>query len=214
MDKTVYLHKNMYKDLSDIENLKYNEYYKKKSIDDFNNLIRYRELDFNGFDYKSLKYYSVDLDRQEKVINFFGLKKINEIDNELTKLSMLNKWAYKYFHSDGEPIKDRRYDGLNIFDLFLQSKNENKSLNCRYISMIFTQILSSLNFYSRWIIIKPHDINDCECHCLTEVYVFSLKKWIALDPSFGLIYFDKKGTPLNCLELRMNIIQGKKIEVF
>lgn len=87
-------------------------------------------------------------------------------------------------------------------------------MNCRYLSLLFTQILLSLNFRARWVKCLPVEIISKETHCVTEVYIEELKKWIVVDAPYGLIYFNKSGIPLNLIEMRQNIVSGKMFRFF
>lgn len=68
-------------------------------------------------------------------------------------------------------------------------------MNCRYISLIFTQILLAAGFKARWV--------SC-LHCVSEVYIEEYRKWIVVDVALNVLYFDKKG----------NKVRMKKLTIF
>ncbi len=148
------------------------------------------------------------------------IKKIWDIDNvagdgtELQKIGRLKKWANQLLCFKGLKLESRRYDKLDCFDTISLAKKEGYSLNCRYISLIFTQILLAAGFKARWVSCLPMELNYNECHCVTEVYINELKKWIVVDVAFNLLYFDKMGNLLNLYELRQHILTETKFRVF
>lgn len=141
----------------------------------------------------------------------FDLIKIAGKGNELSKLSKLKKWAESILHFSGKPLADQRYDGTYYEDIIFNAQKDGFALNCRYISFIFTQILLSAGFKARWVICKSMDLRDTECHCVTEVFVNTLDKWIVIDPAFRKMYFNRKGDILNLVEIRQLLAKGENI---
>lgn len=187
---------NIYAKLSRENNLIQYSKSNKKSLYDYNNLVFFDKL--IPFEFENLlTYEKSDSIEMNKIRNYFNLDKMINKDNEITTLVNLNKWAFKYFHYNGKNINTRIYDDLSIFEIIKRSKKDGNSLNCRYISVIFTQCLLSMGYKSRLVVCKSSNINDVDCHCVTEVWVEKYKKWIILDSAFGLIYYGKDGIPLN-----------------
>ena len=143
--------------------------------------------------------------------SFFKLDPLIIKNNQLKTILNIKKYASDILHFAGEKIFDRKYDNLNCFDLLNLAKKEGKSLNCRYITSVFTQMLLSIGYKARWVSCHSMDIRDKECHCVCEVYIDSLKKWIVCDPSFNCLYFNKKGNILNLYEMRKLIIKGERL---
>ncbi len=135
-------------------------------------------------------------------------------NNKLKLLLKMLKWTSNYLNFSGIPLSDKRYDNEDCISTVERAKQEGYMLNCRYKSVIFTQFLLASGFQARWVSCLPID-NICkERHCITEVYMPTLKKWIAVDATFNLVYFDKKGNLLNLLEMRRHIIEGNRFRFF
>lgn len=141
-----------------------------------------------GFKYGNKDAKGLTLLRQE-----LGLGNIMGTGSELQRLLRILKWAAEYLGFKGKPLDSRRYDKDGWFDTIETAKKEGYCLNCRYISLLFTQILLAVGFKARWVTCLPMELNYKECHCVTEVFVESLNKWIVVDAAYNLLYFDKKG---------------------
>lgn len=155
----------------------------------------------------------------EKNNDFKRIKEIFQIDinsnielvNEIKVLCYLKNAVINSLHLNGENIIDRKYDNMTYLDIISNSRRNGDVLNCRYKSFIFSQLLSLYGYKVRWVGCLPMDADDEECHCVTEVFSLLLKKWIAVDVSFDYFYFDSNGTLLNLIEIRNNLICGKRI---
>lgn len=177
--------------------------------DDIRFLRKYSTYDSNN---EKLRFVFQNKNHPElkEIYDYFKLDLILGKGNDLERISNLKKWAYQNLNWAGKMISDRSLDQLGFFDIIATAKTNGYSLNCRYISLLFTQILLSAGFKARWVGCLPMEFNYSECHCVTEVYVESLKKWIIADASFGVFYFNQEGIPINLYELRQLIIDNKK----
>lgn len=133
--------------------------------------------------------------------------------SELQRLVKLKKWAFDLLCFDGKKLESRRYDSYDCFDIIKSAKNDGYSLNCRYISLIFTQILLAAGFKARWVSCLPMELNYCECHCVTEVFIEERNKWIVVDVALNLLYFDRMGNILNLYEIRQHILQNERFRI-
>ena len=143
-----------------------------------------------------------------------NLEAIEGSGSELQKLMRLLKWSSAYLKYEGKIINDRRYDQCDWFEVIAKSKQEGYKLNCRYIALLFTQVLLAAGFKARWVSCLPVELISKERHCVTEVYVKSLYKWVVFDAAYNLVYFDKKGTLLNLFDMRNLIIREEKFRFF
>lgn len=132
---------------------------------------------------------------------------------EIQRITKLKKWAFELLCFNGKKLESRRYDSLNCFDTIQSAKNDGYSLNCRYISLIFTQILLAAGFKARWVSCLPMELNYCECHCVSEVFIEKYNKWIVVDVAFNLLYFNKKGDLLNLYEIRQHILINEPFRI-
>lgn len=53
------------------------------------------------------------------------------------------------------------------------------------------------------------ELNYCECHCVSEVFIEELNKWIVVDVALNLFYFNKRGEILNLYEIRQHILRNE-----
>ncbi|MBQ7139898.1 MAG: transglutaminase domain-containing protein [Bacilli bacterium] len=156
------------------------------------------------YDYKSLKKYNIS-------------KRINlpkNIVTDLDKIVYCLKWYNENLNYKGRPIEENIYDNYSWIKLIKIVKKEKLTLNCRYKTMLFTQLLISLGFKARFVRCLPYEIMSHERHCVTEVFINELNKWIIVDSTFGIIYFDKYGNPLNLYEFRWLLLSSEKIRFF
>ncbi len=143
-----------------------------------------------------------------------GIEKQNNAESEVQLILRLLKWAIEHFDFPGSTLIDRRYDDTDWFEVIERAKREKFSLNCRYKSLLFTQILLAYGIKARWVSCLPVESITHERHCVTEVYVNRLNKWIVVDCAFNLIYFDSDGTMLSLIEMRERLINGNRIRFF
>ena len=52
------------------------------------------------------------------------------------------------------------------------------------------------------------DLRSTECHCMTEVYSNTEKKWIVFDPAFCTYYTDAQSNILGIKDIRQNLVNG------
>lgn len=141
----------------------------------------------------------------------FNLKNVVGFGDELQRLNNLKQYASELLSFEGHFLQSRRFEYLNCIEIINSAKEEGFSLNCRYKSFIFTQMLLSLGYKARWVRCLPFDLRSNDAHCVTEVYLESLKKWIVVDCAFNMYYFSDDGMLLNLIEMRKCILSGRKI---
>ncbi len=135
------------------------------------------------------------------------------LGTELQRIIKLKKWAFELLCFNGKKLESRRYEKLNCFETIQLAKSEGYSLNCRYISLIFTQILLAAGFKARWVSCLPMELNYCECHCVAEVFIEEYKKWIVVDVALNIFYFDKKGNLLNLYDIRQHVLNNEPFRI-
>jgi len=152
--------------------------------------------------------------------NIFFLVRVRQL---IPKMFRTRKHNYKlvldllkWFNRDFEKKKKfdsiKSYDNIGFFKLFKIFEEYN--LNCRLITYIFTILLISLGFRARFISCIPLVNNKSNRHCVCEVYLNEFNKWVLIDPSLNLIYFNVRGSPLNLLELQYNILNDIPVRCF
>jgi hypothetical protein len=144
-----------------------------------------------------------------KIRNEWKISDIMGSGTEIQRLDRLKNWAFDFLCFSGKKLESRPYEYLNCFDIIQSAKKDGYSLNCRYISLIFTQILLAAGFKARWVSCLPMELNYCECHCVSEVFIEELNKWIVVDVALNLFYFNKRGEILNLYEIRQHILRNE-----
>lgn len=169
---------------------------------------------FSHIDLNKQIYYELvsHFNDYEKIENYFDLKIFSCIDDEIERLCYLKNMAKEVLTCRGNTLSERKYDHLNYLSIIEMANRNGDELNCRYKSFVFSQLLMACGFKSRWVGCLSMDIDDQECHCVTEVYLKKLKKWVAVDISFDYLYFDSKGMLLNLMEIRNNMVSGDKVK--
>lgn len=183
--------------------------------DDLRYLKLYSEYEHEGNESVPNLKFSFDLDSpgMTQIKEKWNIDGIMGWGTEIQRIARLKKWAVDLLCFDGQKLESRRYESFNCFDTIIAAKNEGYSLNCRYISLIFTQILLAAGFRARWVSCLPMELNYCECHCVTEVFINELNKWIVADLALNLFYFNKKGNPLNLYEIRQQILKNEPFRI-
>jgi len=201
---------------------------KKKNSLSYYNLLEYEEADclfylyqFSEYEVENMNHYTnvnffyenKESDNMARIRVYYKLDHVMGDGNEMQRILRLLKWTGEHFKINGKTLEDRKYDSEDFFDILNRARMEGYVLNCRYISTIFTQILLSVGFKTRWVVCMPIALEYRECHCVVEVYIEALEKWILVDPSYKLLYFNKKGELINLHEMRSLIIKGEKFRV-
>lgn len=88
----------------------------------------------------------------------WNLENVIGSGTEVQRIARLKKWAYELLSFNGKKLESRRYETLNCFETIKSAQSEGYSLNCRYMSLIFTQILLAAGFKARWVS-WPMDLN-------------------------------------------------------
>ena len=168
------------------------------------------ESDIVDNNYRPLFEFGNREDKElSEVREFFGLNDlVNDTDDDLTKMFKLIEHAYKVLHFEGQDLKEKRYDKYTPQQIIDQAHKDRSRLNCRYIALIYTQMALSIGLVARFVSCLPMDLRFTECHCVTEIYIRKLKKWVGSDAAFGVHYYDKAGIPLNLQEMRQMMVNG------
>lgn len=148
----------------------------------------------------------------KKIAHKLELERIAGSGDDLEKLSRLKQYASDILSFDGKFLRSREFEYLNTLEIINSAKKQGYSLNCRYKSFIFTQMLLSLGYKARWVRCLPFDLRTGDAHCVTEVYIDVLKKWILVDCAFNMFYFSTNGMLLNLIEMRDCLMLGKPIK--
>lgn len=92
----------------------------------------------------------------------------------------------------------------------LRSVESGAGALCAEMADIYQNTLAALNIPSRKIHLY-RDLYSHDTHATVEVY-FN-RKWILLDPTFGVYFVDDRGEILSCMDLKRVLFSGKVQEV-
>lgn len=190
-----------------------NHFFDKKinSDDDLYFLKFFSEYEQDSISIKyNFFYESYKVKEMKKICDFFNLSFLQGKD-EITKVTKTKEILNKFLYENAKNKTKNNFDDTDFFDLVKEVKEKQIILNCRYISLIYVQMLLSLNMKSRLVFCLPMDLRYYECHCIVEVFLEEGCKWIAVDPSFNCLYFDEKQNILNLREIRKKLIAEEKI---
>ena len=178
--------------------------------DYFEMLKKYSDFEnCNSISPRIIAYEDVNSPNLVDIRKQMNLDILKEGDDEIKYLIFLKKYAYDMLNFEGKSLNQKTYDNLSFSEIINDARNKGYALNCRYISYIFCQMLLSVGFKARWVVCLSSDLYNNECHCVTEVYVNKLKKWVVVDASFGTFYFGERGELLNLYEMRNLYVNGK-----
>ena len=159
--------------------------------------------------------YLVDSKRSAEIRSFF--KKNTELDLDSIALSKKSTWEKSIeiasFIAKNIP-HDNQKEGLkekNAITLWEYSRRISTGFNCRWHSILLSELLLSIGIRNRFITCSPENPEDNECHVVNLVWLPELKKYAMIDSDMKEYVTDEKGIPLSLREMRLIIKQGKKL---
>lgn len=139
----------------------------------------------------------------------YNLNTIAGEGNEFQKQCCLMKWIGEKLESKIKSINSTNL--TNCIDI-IEAVSKNKTqVNCFMYSIALNEVYLSMGYQSRVIRCLPMDLRYDDNHCVTLVYSNYFNKWIVMDPAMQLYYLDSSGIPMSMLEMRLRLIQQKKI---
>lgn len=139
-------------------------------------------------------------------------------DSEFQEMVLLRNWARSQFDRG---ICHKQIDRFNALT-FLSHKEKNIDCQkypqgwtpgyytpCHFYPLFFSQVMLAMGFQSRLVQISYTGYGG---HGLTEVWSNQFKKWISMDADLNL-HYEKKGVPLNLLEVHNERYEKKPYEI-
>lgn len=155
--------------------------------------------------------YGFDLSDNIAVREKYGLDEIAGGGDELSKTRNLLAWVSDKIKHDGSQNVSVPKETALYFLNYAYEKDF--GINCKQLAIMLSDCLHSVGIKARPVFIMPKAANSGDNHVITHVYIESLGKWIAVDPSYGATFRNADGKYLNCFELRTEIANGGKIVV-
>ena len=104
-------------------------------------------------------------------------------------------------------------DKRNAITLWEYSKQVPTGFNCRFHSILLSELLLSIGIKNRFITCIPEDSTDTDCHVVNIVWLPESEKWAMIDSDMTEYVTDSEGTPLSLEEMRNAILEDKKFTV-
>lgn len=140
--------------------------------------------------------------------------------DDLKRVSNVRQWIHRYFlrEEDIQPFNtmvacEKPFE-WNADIMMEHGKDMSFKADCATLAAVLTEMLIALGFKAIWVQCLPIDLRHEESHCITHVYIESLKKWIVVDAAQDLFYFDRKGVPLSLSEMRKSFIKDDRVFIF
>lgn len=159
----------------------------------------------------------VDQDEAAKIRKYF--KENAGLDLEALAASSKTTWEKAVelacFVAKNIP-HDNQKKGLqdkNAISLWEYSRSVPTGFNCRWHSILLSELLLSAGIKNRFITCLPEDKNDGDCHVVNLVWLPELNKWAMIDSDMLEYVTGQNGIPLSLEEMREHIIQDKDIYI-
>ena len=104
-------------------------------------------------------------------------------------------------------------DDRSAISLWEYSRRVKTGFNCRWHSILLSELLLSAGIKNRFITCLPQDLDDGDCHVVNIVWLPELNKWAMIDSDMVEFVTDDKGIPLSLAEMREEVIAGKPLNI-
>jgi transglutaminase-like putative cysteine protease len=115
------------------------------------------------------------------------------------KLRALSAWAHSRWEQDGQSAAERQ-DPISILD----EARLGRDFRSDEYSIVLSAALNAVGIPARVLNLMMQDVETRDTgatHAVVEAYLFSLKKWVMIDPQFDAVP-KLAGKPLNAVELQ------------
>ncbi|MFH1784533.1 MAG: transglutaminase-like domain-containing protein [bacterium] len=154
---------------------------------------------------RSLFTFTFESPYQDKIVEMAENERLPELvdkaPNEFEKILIIRRWVKHQLETGDFPYPYPPWDASVILDWCRSGKT---TAFCGQHAIVFAQALIALNIPVRYLDIAR---KDREGHFLTEIWSREFKKWIVMDPYFGL-HFEKDHLPLSALEMHNALISA------
>lgn len=167
---------------------------------------------------KYSEYYkdSVEININDQILSSTNTKLLQKfpktekgfsVETEIDLIGKVMNWLFaKLANSEQNMNLEKK-----VLDVLYTIKN--KEINCYVRALALTEMLSYCGFYTRTVRCLPIGTFPYDNHCVTAIYLTSIKKWIVVDPTYNLFFKDDNGVYLSLSEIREKLIQEQKIHV-
>ena len=163
---------------------------------------------------------NIDPNRAAEIRTYF--KENADLDLDALKASEKTTWekamelaifvAKNIPHDNPKNPPEKR----NAISLWEYAKKVPNGFNCRFHSILLSELLLSIDIKNRFITCIPEDSTDSDCHVVNIIWLPELNKWAMLDSDMTEYVTDSQGNLLSLEEMRNCILEDKafKVNVF
>ena len=160
---------------------------------------------------------NIDPDRAAEIRAYF--KENADLDLDALAASEKTTWeksmelalfVANHIPHDNQTEKLDKRNAITLWEYF---KKVPTGFNCRFHSILLSELLLSIDIKNRFITCIPEDSSDTDCHVVNIVWLPELEKWAMIDSDMTEYITDSEGTPLSLEEMRNSIIEDKEFTV-
>lgn len=161
--------------------------------------------------------YCVDENRAEEIRTYFmdnaGLDLESLSKSPITtwkKALQLAKFVFENIphNNQTEPLDD-----LNAISLWKYAQRVPAGFNCRWHSILLSELLLSIGIKNYFVTCMPKDKNDNDCHVVNQVWLTESEKWAMIDSDMMEYVTDEKGIPLSLQEIQSELNAGRDLNI-
>lgn len=187
-----------------------------KTFEDYAKILR-EAVPYND-DITKIKYVTkADKRRRDRIKIFY--KENAGLDLEAIENSNLSTWEKTFelaqFVSKLVPHDNQKkwITRLNAISLYKYVKATPTGFNCRWHSIMLSELLLAIGIKNTFITCLPEDNNDGDCHVVNLVWLPEKEKWAMIDSDMTEYAVDEAGNVLSLFEMRDYIRSGKDFEI-
>ncbi len=163
---------------------------------------------------------NIDPERAAEIRKYF--KENAELDLDALAASEKTTWEKSMelalFVANNIPHDNQKtpLEKRNAITLWEYSRRVPTGFNCRWHSILLSELLLSIDIKNRFITCIPEDSTDSDCHVVNIVWLPESEKWAMIDSDMTEYVTDSEGTPLSLEEMRNCVLEDKafKVNVF
>ena len=166
---------------------------------------------YDAFVFQGAAAFTYELCRED-VRAFFQAEGIcSQSAEDFTRIRELMAGVCAAIRQDGTNYThDREHE--DTISQYQWAKAQGNVTNCRGLAVILAGLLRSDGFKANLVECRPIDAATGDIHVVCEVFVPSLAKTVALDPSNNAVYYSG-GKALSLFELRQALAGGQDIRL-
>ncbi len=187
-----------------------------KTFEDYAKILR-EAVPYNDNIAKIRFVTKADKRRRDRIKKFY--KEKAGLDLEALENSDLSTWEKTFelaqFVSKLVPHdnQEKWITRLNAISLYKYVKAIPTGFNCRWHSIMLSELLLAIGIKNTFITCLPEDKNDGDCHVVNLVWLPEKEKWVMIDSDMTEYVVDEAGNILSLFEMRDYICSGKDFEI-